>query len=51
VYWRDVNPLVILEKYINVPGLTVLAAIPFLGIIGPIFFEGSVTKTIIYICS
>jgi hypothetical protein len=36
-----VNPDVILEKDVNLPGVTVWAAISVTGIIGPVFFDGT----------
>ncbi|XP_054449778.1 uncharacterized protein LOC129087027 [Pteronotus mesoamericanus] len=44
VYWNEVNPHVILEKDINLPGVTVWAAISVMGIIGPVFFDGPVNQ-------
>ena len=43
VYWSSENPRVLVEKAVNLPGITVWAAISSLGIIGPYFFEGTVT--------
>ena len=42
VYWSHENPRVVIEKEVNLPGLTVWAAISSNGIIGPFFFEGTV---------
>jgi hypothetical protein len=42
VYWRDANPNVIFEKDVNLPGVTVWEAISVTGIIGPVFFNGTV---------
>ena len=39
VYWSNENPHAILEKDINLPGVTAWAAISCMGVIGPIFFE------------
>jgi hypothetical protein len=39
-----VNPNVILEKDDNFPGVTVWAAISVTGIIGPVFFDGTVNQ-------
>ena len=44
MYWSDVNPHVILEKDVNLPGVTVWAAISSMEIIGPIFFDGTVNQ-------
>ena len=44
VYWADENPHKIVEKEVNLPGVTVWAAISSSGLIGPIFFEGTVTS-------
>ena len=46
VYWAANNPRVTVEKEVNLPGVTVWAAISPFGIIGPFFFEGSVTAEI-----
>lgn len=43
VYWDSENPRVTVEKSVNSPGITVWAAISSLGIIGPYFFEDTVT--------
>ena len=42
-YWSQYNPHVILEKEVNVPRITVWAAMSSNGIIGPFFFNASVT--------
>ncbi len=42
VYWAAENPRVSVEKEVNLPGVTVWAAISSSGIIGPFFFEGTV---------
>ena len=44
VFWCADNPRVVLEKEINLPGVTVWAAISPQGIIGPVFFDGTVTS-------
>jgi hypothetical protein len=44
VYWSDVNPNVILEKDVNLPGATVWAAISVTSIIGPVFFDDTVNQ-------
>ena len=41
--WSQENPHVILEREINVPGINVWAAMSCNGIIGPFFFDASVT--------
>lgn len=43
VYWADSNPHEILEKAVNLPGITVWGAISSDGLIGPFFFENTVT--------
>ena len=43
VYWADSNPRVILERDVNLPGVTVWCAIASEGIIGPYFFQNTVT--------
>ena len=42
-YWSHDNPHVVLEKEVNLPGVTVWAAMSSNGIIGPFFFDSSVT--------
>lgn len=42
-YWSHENPYVVLEKEVNLPGITVWAAISSSGVIGPFFFEAPVT--------
>ena len=42
-YWSHENPHVIMEKEVNLPGVTVWAAISCNGIIGPFFFDEPVT--------
>jgi hypothetical protein len=44
VYWSDVNPNVILEKDVNLPGVTVWVVISVTGIIGSVFFDGTVNQ-------
>jgi hypothetical protein len=44
VYWSDVNPNVILEKDVNLTGVTVWATISVTGIIGPVFFDGTLNQ-------
>ena len=43
VYWSNEHPHETQEKQLNQPGITVWAAIYSGGIIGPEFFEGTVT--------
>ena len=43
VYWAESNPHETVVKLMKSPGLTVWAAISCTGIIGPFFFDGSVT--------
>ncbi|KAJ4432746.1 hypothetical protein ANN_21384 [Periplaneta americana] len=43
VYWANENPHIFQEKAVNFPGLTVWYALSSRGIIGPYFFEGTVT--------
>ena len=43
VYWYETNPREILEKEVNVPGITVWGGISSSGMIGPFFFEETVT--------
>lgn len=42
VYWSNQNPHIIIGKEVNLPGVTVWAAISSIGLIGPIFFDGTV---------
>lgn len=44
VYWSDTNPHEVMEKDLNVPGLNVWGGISSIGLIGPYFFEGTVTS-------
>ena len=43
IYWNDTNLHHIIEKDVNMPGVTVWCGISSVGIIGPYFFDGSVT--------
>ena len=44
VYWAEANPHVIIEKDVNLPGVTVWAALSSNGLIGPHFFDGTVNS-------
>lgn len=44
VYWSAENPHVAIEKEVNLPGVTVWCAISSSGIIGPFFFDTSVSS-------
>ena len=44
VYWSNNNPHVILEKDINLPGVTVWTAISCIGLIGSILFESTMKQ-------
>lgn len=43
VYWAPDNPHVHVDKAVNLPGLTVWCGLSSRGLIGPFFFEGTVT--------
>ena len=43
IYWSDVNPKVVMQHELNLPGVTVWCGISSAGIIGPYFFENTVT--------
>ena len=43
VYWSEENPHEIIEKELNVPGITVWGGITSAGLVGPFFFESTVT--------
>lgn len=43
VYWANSNPHIILQRDLNLPGVTVWCAMASEGIIGPYFFESTVT--------
>lgn len=42
VYWAAENPHIIIDKEVNLPGITVWAAISSEGLIGPFFLDGRV---------
>lgn len=42
-YWAAVNPHVTVEQHLNLPGVTVWCGISALGLIGPFFFNETVT--------
>ena len=42
VYWSHENPHLVLEKQNKQPGVTVWGAISTRGVIGPVFFDGTV---------
>ncbi|RCN50166.1 transposase [Ancylostoma caninum] len=44
VYWSDANPQQVIERRPNSPGVTVWAGIWSGGVLGPFFFEGTVTS-------
>lgn len=44
VYWSADNPGLIIEKEVNLPGICVWAAISSNGLLGPYFFDGTVTS-------
>ena len=43
VFWAAENPHVYVEKEVNIPGLSVCCGLSLRGLIGPFFFEGTVT--------
>jgi hypothetical protein len=43
VYWSDSNPHEFIQEELNVPSLTVWVGIWSGGIVGPYFFDGTVT--------
>ena len=43
VYWAPENPHVHVEKEVNLPGLNIWCGLSLRGLIGPFFFEGTVT--------
>jgi hypothetical protein len=43
VYWSDSNPHEVIQAELNVPSLTVWVGIWSGGIVGPYFFDGTVT--------
>ena len=42
VYWEDENPRRVIEREVNVSGVTVWAGITSTALVGPFFFEGTV---------
>ena len=46
VYWSSENPHIHLEKHVNLPGVTVWCGLSSRGLIGPFFFEGTVTSAL-----
>ena len=44
VYWSTDNPNIVMEKELNLPGVTIWCAISSSGIIGPFFFNVTVTS-------
>lgn len=42
IYWASENPHITIQKEVNLPGVTVWAALASQGLIGPFFFEGTV---------
>jgi hypothetical protein len=43
LYWAPVNPHVHVGKEVNLPGVNVWCGLSPRGLIGPFFFEGTVT--------
>jgi hypothetical protein len=43
VYWAPGNPHIHVDKAVNLPGLNVWCGLSTRGLIGPFFFEGTVT--------
>lgn len=43
VYWADENPHKVVEKQLNQPGVTVWGSISSCGVVGPVFFDRTVT--------
>ena len=43
VYWATVNPHVHVSKEVNLPGVNLWCGLSSRGLIGPSFFEGTVT--------
>lgn len=43
VYWADANPRLTIEHELNLPGICVWAGVWSEGIVGPFFFDGTVT--------
>jgi len=46
VYWAPGNPHVHVEKEVNLPGLEVWCGLSLRGLIGPFFFEGTITGNV-----
>ena len=44
VYWSTDNPNIIIEKELNLPGITIWCVISSSGIIGSFFFDTTVTS-------
>lgn len=44
VYWSDTNPHYVIEQELNAPGVTVWRGIWSHGVVGPYFFESTVTS-------
>ena len=42
VYWADENPHLTIRSHLNQPGVTVLGALSSEGVLGPVFFDGTV---------
>ena len=42
VYWADENPHLTIRSQLNQPGVTVWGALSSEGVLGPVFFDGSV---------
>ena len=42
-YWAQENPHLTVERHLNLPGVTVWCGLSAKGLIGPFFFEGTVT--------
>ena len=45
VYWAQNNPNIVEEETVNSPGITVCRGLSSRGLLGPFFFEGTVTGT------
>jgi hypothetical protein len=43
VYWSSENPNVHVDTAVNLPGLSVWCGVSSRGVVGPLFFEGTVT--------
>ena len=42
MYWADENPHFTIMSQLNQPGVTVWGALSSEGVVGPVFFEGTV---------